>query len=78
MDKAKHVIMLRAIGNSLEMRCSCGQFLMDKPGIDDKPAEASLPEITMHVTAHYLAASHPEKLNGHREKPPVKLIEGHK
>ena len=70
MDK-RHEILVTGM-DGLQVRCACGAFLLDKdgPGL----VEVSLGEITAAVTAHYLIAAHPERFNGHKEKP--HLIEG--
>ena len=80
----RHEIIVRALNESndddggastaLEIRCSCGEFLMDRVGT---PAEASLPEITeiirMHYAAQFMHDQHPERSNG-----TTKLIKGKK
>jgi len=76
----RHEIFIRAITHldeeisSVEIRCSCGEFLLDRQG---SPAEVSLAEITglvtMHYSAQYMHAQHPEKSNGS-----TKLIKGKK
>ena len=64
----RHEIMFRATwendegATSLEVRCSCGHFILDRYGM---PAEASLVEITQLVAAHYMQVKHPDQSNGH-------------
>ena len=64
----KHEILIRAVPGdeygtcSLEIRCSCGQFLLDRAG---SPAEVSLVELTQLTMAHYTQVRHPELSNGH-------------
>jgi hypothetical protein len=62
----KHEIMIRATNEvdvlALEVRCSCGEFLLDRAG----PPQASLVEITGLIAAHYAFVAHPEKSNGHK------------
>jgi hypothetical protein len=72
-----HEIFIRACSNtdvdegvSLEVRCSCGVFILDRAGT---PAQASLVEITQLIAAHYMQAQYPEKSNG-----TTKLIKGKK
>ena len=70
----RHEIIFRATRDgettSLEIRCACGSFLLDRMG---QPAEASLIEITQIVAAHYAHVAHPEYSNG-----TTKLIKGRK
>lgn len=81
MDKRRHEILLRALPGidgtaDLEVRCSCGVFLMDRkgdPAKEEEGAQASLIEITGLVAAHYMITQHPEKNNGS-----TKLIRGKK
>lgn len=74
MDK-RHEILIRAVSmdegeaSGIEVRCSCGVFILDREG---KPAEVSLVELTGLVAAHYMQVRHPEDSNGH------KLIKGRK
>lgn len=55
--------------SGIEVRCSCGVFILDREG---EPAEVSLVELTGLVAAHYMQVAHPEESNGH------KLIRGRK
>ena len=72
----RHEILIRATPGdeygicSLEVRCSCGHFLLDREG---SPAEVSLVELTQLTMAHYAQVRHPEQSNGH-----TKLIKGKK
>jgi hypothetical protein len=78
IQQRPHEIMIRAVpitvnekeSSSLEVRCSCGVFILDRMGA---PAQASLVEITQLIAAHYVQAKHPEQSNG-----TTKLIKGKK
>ena len=66
----KHEILIRAVPGgeygmcSLEIRCSCGQFLLDREKRGES-AEVSLVELTQLTMAHYTQVRHPEQSNGH-------------
>jgi hypothetical protein len=68
MDNKQHQILLRGNGR-VEVRCTCGTFLIDREGDD---AEISLPQVTAAVFLHYQQVAHPELSNGHKPR----LIEG--
>jgi hypothetical protein len=69
----KHHILIRAVPpvnesgsgtSTLEIRCSCGVFMLDREG---GPAEASLAEITGLVENHYMTLMAQSRMNGGRK-----------
>ena len=68
--EVRHEILIRAVPGdeygtcSLEIRCSCGQFLLDREKRGES-AEVSLVELTQLTMAHYAQIKHPELSNGH-------------
>mgnify|MGYP001608699660 CR=1 FL=1 len=65
----RHEILIRAVSvdemgeaSGLQVKCSCGTFLLDREG---EPAEVSLVELTQLTMAHYAQVRHPELSNGH-------------
>ena len=73
LPEPKHELFIRANEGSLEVGCSCGQFLLDRGPGSSGFAQVSVPEITVLVASHYAQVTHPEKSNGS-----VKLIKGRK
>jgi hypothetical protein len=68
-----HQIIIEAVpvgehAAGLIVRCSCGEFLLDRDSGVLTRAEVSLPELTPLIGAHYIEVTHPEKLNGKGKK----------